>query len=86
MFLPRLAEQTVRTALGRQAALALIGRRQVGKPTLARDIGDQVAAHYLDLEDREDRERLSSPRLYPDGALWAIEIKRGLAAKPRRGF
>jgi hypothetical protein len=22
----------------------------------------------------------------PDGTLWAIEVKRGLAAKPKRGF
>jgi hypothetical protein len=56
MFIQRLAEQTVRVALERQAAVALIGPRQVGKTTLARMLGTVRDALYLDLEDREDRE------------------------------
>ncbi len=64
MILPRLADTAVRAALDRQAAVALIGPRQVGKTTLARGIGDERGALYLDLESREDRDKLASPRLY----------------------
>ena len=54
----------MRAALDRQAAVALIGPRQVGKTTLARGLGDARGALYLDLESREDRDKLASPRLY----------------------
>lgn len=64
MFLCRLADRTVRAALDRQAAVALIGPRQVGKTTLARMLGEERGALYLDLEDRADRDKLISPRLY----------------------
>jgi uncharacterized protein len=64
MFLRRFADQAVRDALDRQAAVALIGPRQVGKTTLARAIGAERGAVYLDLENREDRDKLISPRLY----------------------
>ena len=44
--------------------MALIGPRQVGKTTLACEICDERDALYLDLEDRDDREKLSTPRLF----------------------
>lgn len=45
--------------------VALVGPRQVGKTTLARMVGDQVAStsHYFDLERPSDRTRLSDPEL-----------------------
>ena len=64
MLIQRHAFSIVQSALNRQAAVALIGPRQVGKTTLARMIGEQRNALYLDLEDREDRTKLASPRLY----------------------
>jgi predicted AAA+ superfamily ATPase len=64
MLIQRHAFSIVQSALSRQAAVALIGPRQVGKTTLARMIGEQQNALYLDLEDREDRDKLASPRLY----------------------
>jgi predicted AAA+ superfamily ATPase len=64
MLIQRHAFSIVQSALSRQAAVALIGPRQVGKTTLARMIGEQQNALYLDLEDREDRAKLASPRLY----------------------
>jgi len=64
MLIQRSAFPIVQSALNRQAAVALIGPRQVGKTTLARMIGEQRNALYLDLEDREDRDKLVSPRLY----------------------
>ena len=44
--------------------MALIGPRQVGKTTLALEIGRTRDAIYLDLEDRDDRSRLAEPKLY----------------------
>ncbi|MFO1190655.1 MAG: AAA family ATPase [Rhodoferax sp.] len=58
---PRKTEKTVREALARQAAVALLGPRQVGKTTLAQRIGASLGALYLDLEDPEARARLSDP-------------------------
>lgn len=64
MLIQRHAASIVQSALNRQAAVALIGPRQVGKTTLARMLGEQRNALYLDLEDQEDRAKLASPRLY----------------------
>jgi predicted AAA+ superfamily ATPase len=54
----------VEAALARQAAVALVGPRQVGKTTLALAMGQRQNALYLDLEDRDDRTRLSNPSLF----------------------
>jgi len=62
----RLAQREIENALGRQAAVAIIGPRQVGKTTLALEIGKEWNAVYLDLEDRDDRNRLASPGLFFD--------------------
>ena len=45
-------------------AVVLLGPRQVGKTTLALDIGEQRPSVYLDLEDDDDRAKLSNPTLY----------------------
>ena len=58
----RSAAIPIELALKRQAAVAIIGPRQVGKTTLARKIADShPGALYLDLEAREDREKLVEP-------------------------
>lgn len=62
--LDRSITQSVLEALDRQAAVALIGPRQVGKTTLAKDIAEQRDALYLDLEDPGDRNKLSDPGLF----------------------
>lgn len=54
----------VEDALARQAAVALIGPRQVGKTTLALEIGKKQDALYLDLENSNDRNRLANPVLF----------------------
>jgi len=61
---PRIVTNQVEQALGRQAAVALIGPRQVGKTTLALGIGEERDAFYLDLENQDDRNRLASPVLF----------------------
>ena len=63
-MLRRLATQSVEKALSRQAAVAVIGPRQVGKTTLALDIADTRAAVYLDLENTADRGKLENPDLF----------------------
>ena len=64
MMIQRRALENVRTALGRQAAVALIGPRQVGKTTLALTIAAETGALYLDLESAADRAKLADPVLY----------------------
>jgi hypothetical protein len=67
-MIPRLITADVEQALRRQAAVALIGPRQVGKTTLALAIGEALNALYLDLEDRDDRNRLANPVLFLESA------------------
>ena len=56
---------TVLDALADNPAVALLGPRQAGKTTLARQIGDQLAGSiYLDLESPQDRQKLSDPEAY----------------------
>ena len=63
-MIPRHAQQAVHVALARQAAVALIGPRQVGKTTLAHAIAERSGAVYLDLEASADRAKLADARLF----------------------
>lgn len=45
-------------------AVVLLGPRQVGKTTLALDLGEERPSLYLDLEEASDRAKLSSPARY----------------------
>ena len=54
----------VHKALDRQAAVALIGPRQVGKTTLALQVAQTTSSIYLDLEAMQDREKLTDPVLF----------------------
>lgn len=60
----RRSYQNVVNALGRQAAVALLGARQVGKTTLALEVAEGSNAVYLDLESHADRVKLADPALY----------------------
>lgn len=51
-------------ALEHSPAVALLGPRQVGKTTLALEVGARHNAIYLDLESEQDRAKLSQPELY----------------------
>lgn len=70
----------VKEALARQAAVALIGPRQVGKTTLALAISEEIPSLYLDLESLEDRAKLEEPafflRNYEDQLIILDEIHR----------
>ena len=63
MIKRRLAIQILED-LEHQAAVALLGPRQVGKTTLAMTLSDPNPATYLDLENPADREKLADPALY----------------------
>jgi predicted AAA+ superfamily ATPase len=51
-MIPRRALKAAQQALARQAAVVLLGPRQLGKTTLAHVIGEGTGALYLDLEAR----------------------------------
>ncbi|HEY3309425.1 MAG TPA: ATP-binding protein [Desulfuromonadaceae bacterium] len=59
LLYPKLSE-----ALANSPAVALLGPRQVGKTTLALEIGQTVNALYLDLESEQDLAKLAQPELY----------------------
>jgi predicted AAA+ superfamily ATPase len=63
-MIPRQTLDQVRSALSRQAAVALLGPRQVGKTTLALEVAAQQPSVYLDLEDPAQRQKLSDPTSY----------------------
>jgi hypothetical protein len=79
-MIPRRAFPAVQAALSRQAAVALVGPRQVGKTTLAHTIAAATPSIYLDLEATEDRAKLADPVLflsnYEDYLVVLDEIQR----------
>src|ERR1700690_1807879 len=67
---PQLLNQT-HQALRRSRIVALIGPRQCGKTTLARQIEPADSANYFDLEDSTSLARLEQP-------MTAFESLRGI--------
>jgi predicted AAA+ superfamily ATPase len=67
---PQLLNQ-IRQALRRSRVVALIGPRQCGKTTLARQIEPADSANYFDLEDPASLARLEQP-------MTALESLRGI--------
>ena len=61
----------LRAGLRTPPAVALVGPRQCGKTTLARQLADGSKSTYFDLEDPVDLARLSEP-------MTALESLRGL--------
>ena len=51
-------------SLASMPAVALLGPRQVGKTTLALEVGRRFQTHYLDLESEQDRAKLAQAELY----------------------
>ena len=63
-MIQRDAIHKVEEALARQAAVAVIGPRQVGKTTLAHELAATRPSIYLDLESKTDRDKLTDPELF----------------------
>lgn len=70
----RQTSQAVQSALDAQAAVVLLGPRQVGKTTLALTIAEQRPSVYLDLERDADRQILAEPDLYLDEQVGKLVI------------
>jgi uncharacterized protein len=60
---PRQLITQVREELNANPAVVLLGPRQVGKTTLARQLATEQPSLYLDLESERDRARLGEPEL-----------------------
>ena len=66
-MIERLLKNTLVKQLASQAVVGLLGPRQVGKTTLAREISQEVDSVYLDLELDSDVRKLSDPFNYLSG-------------------
>lgn len=79
-MLERLIAQTVTKHLENSSAVGLLGPRQVGKTTLAKQVAVTRDSLYLDLESPEDRLKLSDPvgflRMHQDKLVILDEIQR----------
>lgn len=63
-MIKRFLSRQLSSAIAHSPAVALLGPRQVGKTTLALEIGQRYRALYLDLESEQDRAKLDQPELY----------------------
>jgi len=63
-YIQRSAESALQRALGRSPAAVILGPRQCGKSTLAREWLKDAESVYLDLQDRTDRSKLNEPELF----------------------
>ena len=79
-MIERFVSTALNSALARQAAVTLLGPRQVGKTTLALRLASERPSIYLDLQRMEDRTRLSDPSAflerYEDRLVVLDEIHR----------
>ena len=65
-YIPRAAEKDLAKALDRSPAVAILGPRQCGKSTLAREFLAGTDSVILDLQDRTDVNKLTEPELFFD--------------------
>lgn len=63
-YIPRIKEGKIHKALLRSPAVAILGPRQSGKSTTAKEILKGIPSVYLDLQNRSDRNKLSEPELF----------------------
>ncbi len=73
-MIPRLIQSRLQDELAFSPAVALLGPRQVGKTTLALELGRDQPHVYLDLESERDRSKLEQAELYLEGHLDKLVI------------
>ncbi|MEX2578377.1 MAG: ATP-binding protein [Verrucomicrobiales bacterium] len=73
-MIPRQLSEILLQRLGQSPAVALLGSRQAGKTTLARELEPGKPTHYLDLERPSDLAKLSDPELYLSGFAGRLVI------------
>ncbi|HEV3021140.1 MAG TPA: AAA family ATPase [Pirellulales bacterium] len=61
------ALKAVKSALAHNPICMLLGPRQCGKTTLARELAKRRRSHYFDLETAVGRARLANPELTLSG-------------------
>ena len=61
-LIPRVAQRQITQALARSPVVALVGPRQCGKTTLARQLVAADSSNYFDMEDPISLARLDNPR------------------------
>lgn len=64
MEINRIAQASLHEYLTIFPAVGIVGPRQVGKTTLAKNLRLETEIHYLDLESAADRQKLTDPALY----------------------
>jgi predicted AAA+ superfamily ATPase len=72
---------SLRTALDRSRIVTLIGPRQCGKTTLAREFLPEGSANYFDLEDPISLSRLDEP-MTALGSLKGLVVIDGVQRRP----
>ena len=79
MYKRKLGEKVI-GALAQNPAVAILGPRQIGKTTLAREIAKGQPSIYLDLENPEDFQKLQDPNhylsLHADKLIILDEVQR----------
>ncbi len=79
-YISRFAEKALKRAMKRSPAVAVLGPRQCGKSTLARELVKGFDSIYVDLQDRTDSNKLNEPELffdrYRDRLICLDEIQR----------
>ncbi len=71
----------LKSAIGRSPVTALLGPRQCGKTTLARQLADQQQSTFFDIESLPDRRRLQNPELML-GSLTGLVVLDEIQAMP----
>ena len=75
MNIPRRAKQRLLRSLAEAPAVVVLGPRQIGKTTLAREVAADVPdCLYLDLEDPRDAARLADPAQYLDAQTGRLVV------------
>ena len=67
-------KNSVQAALHRSRVVALVGPRQCGKTTIAREFVPVNSANYFDLEDPVSLARLEEPKTALEGLLGIVVI------------
>ena len=80
----RFLEQ-IEQRLGWSPVVALLGARQVGKTTLARQFVGGRDAHYFDLESSATQELMQEPATRGGAAVIRGRIWRGAMPRPGNG-
>ena len=79
MLTRKTHQEAIATALNRSPVTAILGPRQCGKTTIAKEIATSQPSHYFDLESPSDQQRLQNPELFLEslsGLVVLDEIQR----------